>query len=346
MYKVGVVGHFGGDQDLFDGQTIKTKIIYRELEKQLGIESIGKVDTYNWRKAPFKLFCRCIGIFRKSKNLLLIPCTNGILVFVPLFFFLNLFVKRKLHYILVGAWLFDYFKKHRWLAFILKRFDCLYVEPKKMQEKLQDMGFSNVYQMPNCKDLTILDENKLDKETGLPLKFCIFSRIMRKKGVEDAVAAVEYVNRKNGRAVASLDIYGQVDRGYEERFFKLQERFSDEIRYCGCVPFDRSTETIQNYSVLLFPTLFYKEGHPGTVIDAFASGVPVVASEWENFSDMITEGYTGFGYPFGQNECLKDILDKIISDPSVLQNMRKHCLEEAKKYMPANALPVLLSNLE
>ncbi len=345
-YKVGVVGHFGGTQNFLDGQTIKTKIIFRELEKQFGEENVIKVDTYNWRKHPFRLFRSCMQLIRKSKNVILIPCTNGALIFVPLFFFLNLLFQRKLHYILVGAWLLDYFQKYGWMKFMLKRFDYIYVEPKKMQKKLSEMGFQRVYQMPNCKKLNILAENNLTQKMELPLKFCIFSRVLKEKGIEDAIDAVEYVNHKNGRVAASLDIYGQVDAKYEERFSELQKHFPNYIHYCGVIPYDRSTEVLKNYSALLFPTLYYTEGHPGTIIDAFASGLPVIASRWENYTDMIEEGDTGICYPFGQNECLKDILNELVHNPAILINMKKNCLKEAKKYTPDNTCNVLISNIE
>ena len=36
MIKIGVCGHFGGNRNFLDGQTVKTKIITRELQKKYG----------------------------------------------------------------------------------------------------------------------------------------------------------------------------------------------------------------------------------------------------------------------------------------------------------------------
>lgn len=42
---VGIIGHFGGNENILDGQTIKTKILYNELQNSTNWKII-KVDTY------------------------------------------------------------------------------------------------------------------------------------------------------------------------------------------------------------------------------------------------------------------------------------------------------------
>ena len=44
-----IIGHFGFAKNLLNGQTVKTKIITKELEKQLGKEEVLKIDTW-WKK--------------------------------------------------------------------------------------------------------------------------------------------------------------------------------------------------------------------------------------------------------------------------------------------------------
>ena len=54
-------------------------------------------------------------------------------------------------------------------------------------------------------------------------------------------------------------------------------------RYCGIKDPKDSVKTLKNYFALVFPTRFYTEGIPGTIIDAYYAGVPVIASKWESF---------------------------------------------------------------
>ena len=42
--KIAIIGHFGGNENILDGQTIKTKILYDELRSFLYNSSIGNYE--------------------------------------------------------------------------------------------------------------------------------------------------------------------------------------------------------------------------------------------------------------------------------------------------------------
>lgn len=131
-------------------------------------------------------------------------------------------------------------------------FDGIYVETNTMRKALEIQGFNNVYVMPNFKDLNILKESELVYPNTEPYSLCTFSRVMKEKGIEDAVNAVKTVNEHFGRTVYTLDIYGQVDSAQTEWFNELENTFPSYIKYGGLVPFDKSVEVLKNYFALLF----------------------------------------------------------------------------------------------
>ena len=49
---IAMIGHFGGQENFTDGQTVKTKNLYKELSEQTDWE-ILIVDTYYKNKNPF-----------------------------------------------------------------------------------------------------------------------------------------------------------------------------------------------------------------------------------------------------------------------------------------------------
>lgn len=336
--QVGIVGHFGNGLNLLNGQTIKTKIVAAELERVFGKDDVWKIDTHGGLKLFFKLPLLLFLVLLKCKNVIIMPAQNGLLVIPPLLYVLNFVFKRKIHYVVVGGWMPNLILKRPFLTHCLKRLDQICVETSVVKETLEDRHFSNVKIMRNCKPLQITPICELRKCHDNVFRLCLFSRVMKQKGIEHAVAAIAKMSERFGKESCCLDIYGQVEYSEMEWFNKLQESFPDNVTYKGVVPFDKSVSVLKDYSALLFPTLFYTEGIPGTIIDAYAAGLPVISSRWASFSDVIEDGKTGFGYEFGSFEQLCVLLENLMSSPENLNGMRVDCVEKAKYFLPENAM--------
>ena len=344
MKKVCVIGHFAYGKNYLDGQTVKTKIVTKELKQQLGKDEIMTIDTHGGSKKLLKLLFQLPHVMKKVENIIIMPAHNGIRFFAPLLAFFNNFFHIKLHYVVIGGWLPEFLESRKELQNRLKKFNGIYVETNTMKNNLEKLGFKNVYILPNCKELNILKEDELIYATSKPFKLCTFSRVMKEKGIEDAVNAVEKINKQYGETIFTLDIYGQVDSSQVEWFENLKEKFSNDIKYKGLVPFDQSTNVLKEYYALLFPTHFYTEGIPGTIIDAYASGVPVISAKWESFEDLVNDK-VGYGYSFGNNSELVKILQNAVIDSKKIGMMKKNCIKEAKKYTPQVALIRLIASL-
>jgi len=107
-----------------------------------------------------------------------------------------------------------------------------------------------------------------------------------------------------------------------------------------------SVDILKQYYALLFSTRYYTEGVPGTIIDAYAAGVPVISSKWESFSDVIEDGVTGFGYEFGNFEDLKVKIKQAIEQQSVWMGLKNNCLKRANDFTPKEAMKILFEKLE
>ena len=344
--KVSVLGHFGEEVNLLNGQTVKTKIITEELQRQLGKKHVVKFDTHGgWKtlfKAPFQVF----GALKSSTNVLIFPAQNGLRIYAPLLFLQRrLFKERKIHYVVIGGWLPEFLMKRKTLTKILKKFDGIYVETYTMKSALKAKGFENVYVMANCKKLTILAEDDLIYPSEPTYKLCTFSRVMREKGIEDAVNAVTTVNTELGFEALSLDIYGHVDDKQIVWFDSLQKKFPPYIRYTGCIPFDQSVDVLKNYFALLFPTYYEGEGFAGTLIDAYSAGIPVIASDWKYNSELVNAN-VGWVYPVGNQDAFVNILKETISNQKRMCYIKRMCLKEASKYSPDTVVQVLIEQIK
>lgn len=344
MKRVCIIGHFGHGENLLNGQTVKTKIVTKEIVKELGKKEVSCIDTHGGVKALISAFRHALIALKYHKNIIIMPAENGLRIFAPLLVLLNLLFHRKLHYVVIGGWLPEFLKKRKKLTKALMSFDGIYVETNTMRKALEAQGFNDVYVMPNFKDLNILKESELVYHHTEPYRLCTFSRVMKEKGIEDAVNAVKTVNEHFGRIVYTLDIYGQVDSAQTEWFNELKSTFPLYIKYGEFVHFDKSVEVLKNYFALLFPTYYEGEGFAGTLLDAMAAGVPVIASDWRYNPEIVNEK-TGYVYPVHDNHAFVTTLISVGNNSDLLLSKKSDCLKEAEKYRAENVIQCLTSKL-
>lgn len=332
MKTVCICGHFAFGEELLNGQTIKTKILCSELEKKFGVDEVAKVDTYGGGKRFLSMFLGLFMAMVQCKNVIILPAYKGVRVIAPFVVKANCFTKRRIHYVVIGGWLPKFLSDKPILSRNLKRFDHIYVETSKIKEEMDDLGFCNVSVMPNFKDISILKPEDMEYHYSPPYKLCIFSREITNEEIEDIVYAIEQFNTEKRLILYKLDIYGSIDSNYAEGFYKLCQQFPTYIRYMGSIDYDKRIEILQNYFALIIPTHYFTEDIPGIIIDAYSAGVPIIASRWESFTDIVDENVTGVGYSFDGYLALKEVLNEIVSCPQLIIDMKKACLTKAEIY--------------
>lgn len=346
MKKVGVCGFFSYAKEDHGGQPVKTRQLYSALNKILGIKSTLFVDTYNWKKRPVLLMIRIIILIGRCENVIMLPAKNGLKVFSPIFVFLNNFFRRKIHYVVIGGWLPDLLLENAKLLKKLEKFEGIYVETQTMVEKLQDIGLKNVVYLPNFKELDILEEDLLLYHVEGPYSLCTFSRVSKEKGIEDAIKAVIEINNKIGIQAFKLDIYGQIDKSYENTFETIKQNFPNYISYKGVVDSNSSVNVLKNYFALLFPTYYEGEGFAGTILDAYASGLPIITTNWRYNQEIICDGNDGYIYNYDKKDELNEILFRIYKNPNEINEMKKNCLKRAEEYLPETVINHFINYLE
>ena len=214
-----------------------------------------------------------------------------------------------------------------------------------MKNRLNEMGLNNVKIMPNCKNLNILKANELIYTKSAPFKICTFSRVMKEKGIEDAIKAVIEVNNLLGKNAFYLEIYGQIEETQKEWFNMLQTKLPKYIRYRGIIQYDKTTEVLKNYVAVVFPTYYPGEGFAGTLIDSLAAGVPVIASDWKYNSEIIISGWNGDIIKTHDYKALANKLINIYNNIDDWNSMKLNAITQASKYLPDVALEDLYNQI-
>ena len=102
---------------------------------------------------------------------------------------------------------------------------------------------------------------------------------------------------------------------------------------------DESVNVIKNYDFLIFPSYYFGEGLPGTFIDAFCAGVPVISSDWKYNSN-------GFIFPTRNIDKIVSILKDIYQNKYDILTLKRNCLICAQKYNPNEAMKILLDTID
>ncbi|WP_019679566.1 glycosyltransferase family 4 protein [Ruminococcus flavefaciens] len=342
--KIAILGHFGGDQDFLDGQTVKTKILYNELKEKTDWD-IQKIDTYWKRKNPIKLlFCTLSALIAK-KDVIVLLSINGMKLFFPILSFFAKIWNVRIYHDVIGGSLDKYVEQYPKFKKYLNSFTVNWVETEILKNGLKNNGVLNCKVIPNFKKLNILSEEELPDRFDPPFRFCTFSRVMKEKGIETAIKAIEEINREKGYEFCTLDIYGAVDNAYKKRFNAITAKTGKAISYCGLVPYDKSVDVLKDYYALLFPTYWKGEGFPGTIVDAFSAGLPVVASDWNSNKEIISHCINGLLYPNVKIASLKDGIKNLIDNTDMVMKMKLNCIRDAKKYQPDSYVNYIVSVL-
>ena len=346
MKQVSVIGLFCEGRDVSDGQSVKTRIVTQELMKALGSDRVYTIDTYGWKKNPFRLFFRCVTAVQDSRNVLFLTDEGGIRVFPWLLHLANARKNCRLHYYVVGGWLSKYLDRTASAANILKKLDAIYVEIPSMLRELKDRGFSNAVLVNKFRRMMPVATADLNMTPSAPYKLCYFSRVMKEKGLEDCVEAVKLANKRIGFTKYTLDIFGSINPPYQERFDELRREFPTFVRYAGIVDFRSSSSVLKDYFAMLFPTFYASEGYPNAVVDAFAAGLPVIATRWNYNEEVIRDHEDGMLVDVGNVQQIVDAMEYIAADPERYANMRNNCLARCREYLPEHAVSKVIEQLK
>lgn len=156
--------------------------------------------------------------------------------------------------------------------------------------------------------------------------FLMIARLMRDKGLVEFVAAArtlraEYPNARfrilgprdsNPTAVTEAEIAAWSDEGVIEYLGECRD----------------VAPHLQNASVFVLPS-YYREGLPRTILEALASGRPVVTTSMPGCRDAVTDGWNGFLVPPRDGDALATALRRFIENPGRIAQMGARAREVA-----------------
>jgi glycosyltransferase involved in cell wall biosynthesis len=94
---------------------------------------------------------------------------------------------------------------------------------------------------------------------------------------------------------------------------RLRALAPDTVEFRKTVPPSEVPALLREARALLLPSICY-EAQPRVILEAYASGVPVIASNLGGLPDLIADGVTGFLLPPGEAESWKEGIARLLQD--------------------------------
>lgn len=109
------------------------------------------------------------------------------------------------------------------------------------------------------------------------------------------------------------------------------------VEWLGRQPKEQVQKLMQDAKMLVFPSVWY-EGFPMVILEAYAVGLPVVASNLGSLSSVVDSGRTGLHFRAGDADDLAAKVEWAVTHPEHLTQMRReaHAEFEAKYTAEAN----------
>lgn len=344
--KTFVVGAFGYINNQLDGQTIKTRNVYRLLETRYKGQ-LSYFDTLQTRKKPLSLF-QLIFQLLICRRLILMPCRGNLTFFFPFAFFMSKILRFEIIIICIGGWQYEYFtgiqgfKKHTLQMKCCKAIKAHLPEMQFLHSILVNhCGFKNSEVFPNFR---FFQQMPIVNNQGA-LRLVFMARIRQEKGYP---MVFEALDKLKGKGVnVSMTFYGQINDADKDHFFSLLDQHKDNCTYEGELNPANITERLNQYDIMLFPTHYFGEGFPGTILDSFIAGIAVIATEWKHAREFIEDGKVGYIVPIDSE--VDVMVEKILyldQHRDILKEMKQNSLEEANKYSDEVAWEVLSKYLQ
>ena len=165
----------------------------------------------------------------------------------------------------------------------------------------------------------ILLASRLIKEKGL-LEYVEAARILKSKGVE-----------------VSFALAGQLDPGNRSSITEqqLQEWCAEGIvDYLGQI--ERIEDVLDLASIVALPS--YREGTPRILLEAAASGKPIVATDVPGCREVVKHGVNGFLVPARDAVALADAIEELLKQPQLMAEFGRRGREIAKEFEESNVI--------
>lgn len=186
-------------------------------------------------------------------------------------------------------------------------------------------AFKSLHVVPNAIDLNALKITK--KQHDGEFIFVYIGRLIDTKGVKEGIEALAILSQEGYKNI-SFKIAGSGPYENELKQLSISLGVDKLVNFLGSIFGATKIQFWQNADLLVFPT-YFDEGLPYTILEALASGTPVITTKIGGIPEAIEDGVQGLFVPPKNAEAVAEAIKAILSNQTLLEEMSELCVKRA-----------------
>jgi len=164
--------------------------------------------------------------------------------------------------------------------------------------------------------------------TSQPLRFLLIARMLEDKGVQEFAVAAGRI--KDTHPNVHFDLVGGTDKNPNSIPRETLERWKTEkgVTWHGSQADVRPY--LANCHVFVLPSR-YREGTPRSILEAMATGRPIITTDSPGCRETVVRGVNGFLIPPGDADALECAMRRLIDTPEIVSAMANESLRIARE---------------
>jgi GT2 family glycosyltransferase/glycosyltransferase involved in cell wall biosynthesis len=205
---------------------------------------------------------------------------------------------------------------------VLGNVDRFIAPSRTLKERFEDFGIpaDRLTFLQQGIDLRSFRNLKREPRRG-PLRLGFLGSLMVSKAPHVLLEAFSALPS----GAASLDLYGNFapyhgDDSYRRRLEPLLE--TPGVRHHGPLPHEEMPRALAGLDVLVVPSIWL-ENAPFVIREAYAAGLPVIASNLGGMAEMVRHEQTGLLFRPGDAVDLRRAIERLIAEPHLLTGLAR-----------------------
>jgi len=166
-----------------------------------------------------------------------------------------------------------------------------------------------------------------EREAGVPLELVSIARLTPKKGIEYGIRAVAAA-----RTPVRYRIAGEGPLRSELEALIVELGVADRVELLGAVDQDAAAALLESAHVLLAPSITAPggdmEGIPVALMEAMATGLPVVTTRHSGIPELVTHEETGYLAPERDVDALAAGIGRVCDNPTAWTEAARRVVHE------------------